>query len=234
MARRSKPKEDRNNLFTDDQLSTVTSKVNTMAHNYAAMMLTKPMQVNEVIDAMFDPDTVRRATMARGIIPPMSDSLSYTVGNEISLGIDYTKAQAAPIVQTKLAIQPSFAPMQQFIEEARRVYLKFEEIKAMIRYFNKHATAGAVRAYWPPIMEVARHTPAFRDMDKLPSRYSEPRDIARWLQVLRDATTTMAEVNLLPGDTVARPRQEIWLTFGSVDVLKGNMTYRSDYTTFNF
>lgn len=185
--------------------------------------------VNQTIDMLFKPDTIRKAIDAKGIIDPSSHVESYPVAVGVTLTVNYQEAYAPTIDERALCIQPALAaPLWACIGEIRAIHDKYEEVKGVLRWLNKNATLGATRAYFPSVLKLCPDT--FMGMLDVPSRYDEPRDIKDWLQPIRDAGNTVAAAQLLPADApIGRARKGLCLTFASTDVT----IYTTDQIVYN-
>lgn len=195
-----------------------------------------------VIDLLFDPDTIRRANDARDIIRPMSNTISYDMGCDTLLSIDYT-GEITPAIQPEhLKLQPGYVSLvNKFVTEVASVHMQYEEIKAVVRWLNRNATPGAIRYLFPQAMKLVPDSPVWKDLQAVPSRYSQPDGIATWTQPIKDAANTFAAMALLPEEAKARPRERgMWLTFKASKVHLDHVNdpyavhYMTDEIIYNF
>jgi hypothetical protein len=219
-------------------LSNAINAVNTMAQRYAAAMLHCPMTREELLDAMFEQEVIRKCTDALGLTCHTHSVMEYDLGQDVSLWIDYAvggQQRTLPISRDHIRLQPGFAPMAQLIARTTEIYDKFEEVKALVRYLNLNATPSSARYYWPPILQLCGDHRAFEGLKEAPGRYTTPREINKYLQVMRDTTSTMGQVALLPRDDITtRGPHQIWLTFRPRTFTRGDIQFRGDQVRFFF
>lgn len=186
---------------------------------------------------LFNPDTIERATQAMDIVDPSTNCKQYpfysamdVTKRTVLLGINYAGLTMLPINERFVVAQNTILPLTLFIRDVERIYRQFEEVKAVLRWLNTNASLNAIRAYFPSVRLLCPHT--FSEMVDTPSRYDEPHEINNWLQALRDAGTTVAAAQMLPGP----PHREVsmWLTFQSTRVPVGEQSYPTDTMTFHF
>jgi hypothetical protein len=232
--RRHEPKAPQ--ALKDTDFATACGRVNTLMLRYAAATLTLPMTREEIIDAMFSQEVIDKLTAAKPYANYISDRQDYNVAPDVNLSIDFKYGafrMIPPAQQWFVPGKPEFEPMRQFIEQARDIYFRFSAVKALLRWFNRNATASAIRYYWPPILQVAGDLGPFRELHETPTRYSEPREIGLFLQMLRDTTSMMGMAVLIPDVIVPKSRTAMWLTFGNMKIKTDHYSYQTDLQEFN-
>lgn len=197
------------------------------------------VSVEKTIAMLFKDDDIAKARAAKGIVKPDYICKQYAVAHECVLTIDYSKAITLPIDPERLYIQPDRAgPLFRFIEEVRAIYCQYEECYACLKWLDLNASAGAIRYYWPPAMQLCSDSPALLGMHEVPTRYLEPPRISDHLQQLRDTSATMAASVLIPETVKPRLRNSMWLTFNSQTVqhpedVSGLAKFVTQTQTFN-
>ena len=197
-----------------------------------------------VIDMLFNPDTIRRANDCRGIITPATNTIAYNVLEpaKVTLSVDFGGETTPAIQPEKMFLQQSFYDhMMPFMIEVERVHMQYEELKAVVRWLNRNATPGAIRYLFPQAMKLVPDSPIWKDLQQVPSRYSQPDDIAAWTQPIKDAANTFVAMALLPEEAKARTRERgMWLTFKPRKVHldpvsdPNKMHYLTDDVIYNF
>jgi hypothetical protein len=183
---------------------------------------------------LFRDDDLAKLEAVRGMVDPMSDTEVYGIAPDVHLTINYKEARVPTIDANRLFMQQDrITPLVSFIAEVKAIHDKFEEVKAVLRWLNCNATPGAIRYYWPTILELCPNSPAFADLQNVPTRYHNPPGIHNWLQSIRDAAATVAGSLLLPSDAAPRLKKQMWLTFASTTVHLGSeILYITDQMTY--
>jgi hypothetical protein len=154
-----------------------------------------------------------------------------------NIKIDFEGCDILPIQPSRLQLQKDkIGPLIQYLREVEKVYLQYEEIKAVLRWLNQNATIGGIRYYWPSIMRVAPKDSVFAGMEKAPKRHDTPRHLYEWLQPLRDTAATVASMALMPEDARGKPfdkHMSVTCHRRKVVVKEPDITYQTDSVTFN-
>lgn len=187
----------------------------------------------ETLPMLFRDDDLAKLAAVRGMVDPMCNIGRYTINPGVVLDIKFTDAKVPTIELGRLYLLaplalPPRAPLLSYIAEVKAIHDKFEEVKAVLRWFNREATPGAIRYYWPTALELCPEAPAFAALQEVPTRYHNPPKISSWLQPIRDAAATVAGSLLLPVDARPRIRDKMWLTFAPTTVHLANEVF---YTT---
>lgn len=215
------------------------NKLNRLAQNTASTMTEYNTSREATIAMLFADEDINKSRAVRDIVKPDYLQKTYTVAPNVTLSIDYNDAMTVPIMPERLAINPQrIGPLHKVLAEIRVIHEQYEEVKALLRWFNRTATPGAIRFYWPSILKICGNAPAFVDLQGVPSRYQEPPGISDRLQMIRDTATIIAASAMLP--SMARPRQRshLWITFGSYtytrpDDFAGAVVFLTDSAVYN-
>lgn len=213
-------------------LDNAIQTINVAMQRTAALEVYEPSR-EQTIAMLFQPSHIQRSTMARGIAVVGTEHQHYDVSVRVRLALDYDGCKVAPIDPDVMQVQPSLIqPLSLHIAALRQVYERFEEVKAIVRWLNKNATAGAIRYYWPPMLKLCAGSAVFADLQECPTRYHTPPGISDRAQMLRDTSAAMAAAALLPLDGL-KPRSNMQLTFSSYPVQRGEVNFTTDSMTFN-
>lgn len=217
--------------LTDSSVDTAIEMIR-RTQRRAMTALTKYTPSREATIAMlFNPDTIQRATAARNIVMPAQWCPDYTIQG-VQLEINYKEGRCLPINTSALDLQyQSISPLFNFIDEVKAIHMRYEEVKGVLRWFNRNATINAVRYYWPTAMQLCPSP--FRELQALPTRHNTPPGIGDMLQAIRDSAATWAGAQMLPSDVAPRPRDKMQLTFPSIVVPCGGQKYLTEVTYYS-
>lgn len=226
----------------DGPVDSAIGRLKQVQQKAVSTMTSYPGSRRGVIDLLFDPDTIRRANDARNIIKPQTTTIEYDMGCDVRLSLDFDGEITPAIQASNLCLQSGFIPLvNKFINEVKAVHLQYEEVKAVVRWLNRNATPGAIRYLFPQAMKLVPDSPIWKDLQQVPSRYSQPDGIAAWTQPIKDAANTFACMALLPEEAKARERvRGMWLTFKSSKVHLDRVNdphavhYMTDEIIYNF
>ena len=201
-----------------------------------SVMTEYTMTREETIRALFEPEELDKAVAAKHLISPESPTMSYdTVAKGVSLFINYNKSMYPPINEGGyLVLQGSSVSLTHFIESVRAIHEQFEEIKGVLRWLNRNATPGAIRYYFPTASALCPQSPPLIALPHVPSRYTQPKDINNWMQLIKNAAATYAGTQMLPATAKYRQRDSMWLTFSPKVVQSEQVLFHTDIMTYNF
>lgn len=177
-----------------------------------------------IIHMLFSDDTRSKALAAKEIIEPRFYTLPYrNLGVAgVILTLDYEESGWPPINESVLSLQPGAGRLLNVVEEIRAIYLKYEQVKYVLRWMNRNATPGAIRHYWPTALQLCKKSAPLQEVAGGASRYAEPPEIGDLLQDIRDTAATWAAATMMPNTMAPRDRTNIRLTFSSVPIKLGN------------
>lgn len=173
------------------------------------------------LSMLFSDDTIDKLKQVRGMVKAANSFKSYEIGTkpDVSLSISYEGAMVPAIEEDAVRIQSErVGPLHDFTVAVRDEHVKYEELKGVLRWLNRNCTPGAIRFFFPQAMKLVPHSPIWKDLQEVPSRYTTPADYGVWAPVIRSAANTVAGMMLLPADVQARPRDTMWLTFKETSV----------------
>jgi hypothetical protein len=235
MSRRFPRTRDERSSIGDVHVDNAVNALNRTCFITAATMAEYRGTRESTLPMLFRDDTLDKLKQVRGMVEPSKHIATYQVDNATSLTIDFRDAMMPTIRPEMLFKQEDrIGPLLEYIAQVKAVHDQFEEVKAVLRWLNRNATPGAIRYYFPTIMKLCPRSPAFADLQKVPSRYSTPPGLGFWNQSLKNAATAVAGSLMLPSQAAPRPRGLMWLTFNCSDVhLSGDTKYTTDQMIYN-
>lgn len=194
----------------------------------------KPSRM-ETIEMLFRDEDIEAAKRVRGMIRPATSTKDYEVVPGVQLYIDYSECVVPTIENAAMHMHADrIQPLLTYVAEVKAVHDRFEELKAVLKWFNRNATPGAIRAYWPTAMKLTPQSKVWEDLQEVPSRYSEPPHVGEWLQAIRDSAQTFTQSLMLPDDVLAPQRNHMWLNFAQKTVVLGdNASYQTNQMQYN-
>jgi hypothetical protein len=221
----------------DSHLGTAIDIIDGLCQRTVAVMTEYSVSRDDTIRALFPPDVLERAMAARDLIEPNTHTIGYHIGSistVFELSIKYWEPRHyPPLNASAMVLQPTSAPLLAFIEEVRAIHEQFEELKAVLRWLNRNATPGAIRYYFPAVLALCPNSPPIMALQHVPTRYTQPKDINDWMQSIRDASAVYAGTQMLPSTAKGRDRGDMWLTFRSRELQRGNVSFVSDSRVYN-
>lgn len=225
---------DERSSIGDGYVDEAVAKLNLTCGAAVATMTRYTQSREETLPMLFRDDDLAKLEAVLGMVDPSMNQEGYIVQPDVILTVSYAGAKVPTIERGRLYLQPDrIAPLLSYIAEVKAIHDKFEEVKAVLRWFNRNATPGAIRYYWPTALELCRKAPAFDALQEVPTRYHNPPKISSWLQPIKDAAATVAGSLLLPGDARPRIRDKMWLTFATTTVhLANEVFYATDQMVY--
>lgn len=212
----------------------ITALSKTCGATVATMLRYEP-SIHQTIPMLFRDDAVQRIKAAQGLIDPSSSINAFDIMMGVALGLNFTTIMPTPTEDAFLLQHERARPLLHWITEVQAIHNRFEEVKGVLRWLNANATPGAIRYYFPSAMKLCPRSPAFTDMEAVPTRHHTPPGINEWLQAIRDASTTVASSLLLPNDAQPKQRDKMWLTIHTapVHLVPAGAHYTTDTMTYN-
>lgn len=225
---------DERSSIGDGYVDEAVAKLNRTCGAAVATMTKYGHSREKTLPMLFRDDDLAKLEAVLGMVDTSSQIELYKIIPDVFLSISYADAKVPTIEPDRLYLQPDrLAPLLSYIAEVKAIHDKFEEVKAVLRWFNRNATPGAIRYYWPTALELCPKAPAFDALQDVPTRYHNPPKVSSWLQPIKDAAATVAGSLLLPGDAHPRIRDKMWLTFTSVTVhLANEVFYATDQMVY--
>lgn len=218
----------------DSLMDEALAKLQRTAQATAAMMAKYDCTRERTLQMLFRDDDLSKLSQVRGMIDTRTDHKAYEIRPKINLHIDFEGAFVPAIEASRVYFHSDrIAPLLNYIDAVKAVHDRFEEVKGVLRWLNRHATPAAIRYYWPSAMKLVPKSPIWADLQEVPSRYTTPDGISDWLQSLKDAAATVASSLLLPDTARPNPASQMKLTFEVIRVDVGNNHYSTDLMTYH-
>lgn len=200
----------------------------------AAVTTAFPGDRQSVLHMLIPDDTYDKLRAVRGMVETGAIK-HYEIVPGVDLFVDFSSAPIPSFEPEAVQIQTNrVGPLMTFLNELQAVHERYEEVRGVLKWLNRHATPGAIRYYWPAAMKLVSTSPIWADLSEVPSRYSIPDLISEWSQNLKDSASTVTGMLLLPSDVYARKREKMWVTMKPKRVHVGERSgYTTDTITYN-
>lgn len=188
----------------------------------------------QTLPMLFRDDDIAKMQAVNGMVDAARDNIPYKLAEACYLWIDYERANLPAIEQSRLFVQPErIGPLLNHIAAVRDIHLRFEAVKYVLRWFNREATPGAIRYYWPTAMQLCPKATCWDDLQEVPTRFKEPEGIGKRMQMIRDSATTVATSLLLPAHVAPKNKDKLWLTFESYQPTQGDLGWTTDVAVYH-
>lgn len=241
--RHTKPKyDDEGNAIrsslTDNAVENACIAINRKMQRAVRVLTRYDVSVDATIKMLFTDDQIERARRALNLVRPESWTVSYPVNYDAAitspyayLNVNFDKSNCLPLDPARRAFRADLiSPLNTFISEVTAIVDQYNEVKEMLRWFNRNATMGAIRYYWPTAMQLCPEQ--FRNYQEVPARFNTPAAISDRLQMIRYTAATWAGAQMLP-EVDARQRGTMWLTINQHKVEREGVTFHTDQAIFN-
>jgi len=221
----------------DSYVAEAVKALNTTCQKTVTVMTHWQQTREATLPMLFSDRVLEKMHAVRGLVDHRSDNINYDMGDGATLTINYHEARLPAINATALRHDRAItaAGLYEHIAAIKAVHDRFEEVKGVLRWCNKHCTPGAIRYNFPQALQLCPQAPAFRDMSGVPTRHVNPSNIGGWVQPIKDAAATLAQAVMLPDDVKPRDKGTMWLTFASKTIhLAVDAYYETDVMTYNF
>lgn len=207
-----------------------------LACKVEAAMFVDHYTTQQLIPMLFAPEHVAKLKAAYGIAEDNSQFYTYQLAPYAPGGLALNFKGTGMLTPQQKAYLPNPDLAKQFFDACRTIrdlHHKWGAVKHMLRWFNRNATAGATRAYWPAVMVLCPKAPPIREMaDQTPTRYAEPPGIGQLLELVRETAGTVTQLQLL-GDRQPRENQGVNLTMPVGDASVAGAVINLNSVTFS-
>lgn len=179
-----------------------------------AAMFVAGLTVHDVIPIMFNDDAVTRLKAVHGLLGYEENHRGYDLkpwlNGQISI---YTDGIMPPPHEAAREWHADRAgTLVTAVQALNELHVKWGAVKHLLRWFNRNATPGAVRANWPSVLTLCPDAPSLKELQHAPTRYTNPQELSSLLPLIRATSTTVASMAMLPGDAKPRPRGTVVIT----------------------
>lgn len=182
-----------------NHLTSAKSKVMRLAQNVLEMLVHEPgFTAQEVLNWCVEP---RFQSVLRSAVNVVDyyylGSVTYETDYEdVSLRIDWTRLGYARAEEEIVQVLPG-TPIANLLERVRAVRDDWENVMAVLYYFDRNGTPGSARYYWPTILTLAPDHEGLTSAG-LGNSFVDPPRYSVWLPSMRKAATTVASALMLP------------------------------------
>lgn len=200
-----------------------------------ANMFVRDFIARDVVPILFRDDQVAKLTAVHGLLAIEREIWDYDLtpylNGSVTIQTDYMPAPR----HTALYWQSERAgPLASAVTTLNQLHVKWGAVKHLLRWFNRNATPGAVRANWPSILKLCPDSPALRELQHAPLRYTNPQDLSSLLPLIRATAATVAAMAMIPGDAHPRTKGTVMLTLPQRTATYEGVEINLDAQTFNF
>lgn len=218
----------------DFDVDQACNTLNTAAQRECAMYLDE-FRAGDILNWFFEEETLRRLRLVKDLVPVTQNLQDYVLLPHARMVIDFKELTVPTILPT--AYKPDLTKCQPIIaaaEKALEIQSKYARVKHLLRWFNRNATPGAIRAYWPAVLTLCPDSPSMRAlMNAVPTRYDTPRGIGVLLPLIRETASTVAAMELIPADIQKRPRNDVWFSLDGTEREFDGAPYATEHLLIN-
>lgn len=151
---------------------------------------------HDVVTWLWDDHTREIMHKAYFVVPSINVHNNYSFPTDnCSIRFDWAALQLAAPADDIMDIKPDAHRLFDVMEEVNVIRVKFATARHLVNWMDAHATAGAIRAYWPTMLSLVSTDVIPHAMPKF---HHEPEGIAPMLSLLRDTAATVASALVLP------------------------------------
>lgn len=216
------------------EMEDAIAQVNQWQQQAATVLTSYEHDINQTIAMLFLDDDIAKSEATKNIVvsPHGQIALNLQEVPDAVLTLNFEKSRFHALRPEYSEVHPSRSvPLLAYMKQVQAIYYQYEQVKAVLRWFNENATRNAIRYYFPAAATLCPQT--FADVAPA-ARHRPPAGVHDWLQPIRDTAATVASAVMLPSDAMTRRRKDMWLTFAPTLVHgAGDAKYTTDQITFN-
>jgi hypothetical protein len=183
---------------------------------------------------LFRDEDVAKLTAVHGLLSYERETETYDLrprlNGHITIEADYMPAPSKEALYWQSERAGSLASAVATLNE---LHVKWGAVKHLLRWFNRNATPGAVRANWPSVLTLCSDSPSLRELQHAPTRYTNPQELSSLLPLIRSTATTVAAMAMIPGDAQPRLRGTVRVTLPQRTVPYEGVEISVDSQTFH-
>jgi len=217
MSRRSRNQasrfEDGSRQSIGDQYVNAACNALDRACSKEAHMFVRDFNARDVVAMLFRDEDVAKLTAVHGLLATENRNETYELppyGAHIAIRTDW---MPAPCKNALSLNNNRVGPLLEAIRTLQQLHRKWGAVKYLLRWFNRNATPGAVRANWPSVLTLCPDAPMLKELQHAPTRYTNPQELSSLLPLIRDTATTVASMQLMSSEAQPRPATNgVWIT----------------------
>lgn len=200
-----------------------------------AAMFAGSLSVHEVISMLFRDEHVAKLKAVHGLLALEDVTHSYRLAPYLNCVCHFNTRGLMPTpANDAMYWQPERADaLVRAVQTLNELHVKWGAVKHLLRWFNRNATIGAVRANWPSVMTLCPDAPSLKELQHSPTRYTNPQELSALLPLIRATSTTVASMTMLPGDAQPRIKGTVWIELPARTVDYEGTSIKLDHQIFN-
>lgn len=218
--------------LTDGEMGRIRGNLDKLEERYISFMCPVTFKFNDVINWLFseanqkimrDAFRLGESVSTYGAIKAlkfMPDAVTQPPGMEMIPGpvvpfprrvTFHVKLKNMLFPKSEFVQDIIATPLAMWCKDANAAAMNFAQVRAVLEWFNKNGTPGAIRNYWPCILPLlpddspVKHTEGFR--------CKEPIGMGERLAVIRESTEFLTSAHLLPHDVTLNKAEAVKAMF---------------------
>ena len=202
MSRRGRKSSSRGRgmLGSDGEHAAAKNKVQLIFNSVVAASYAPPFNLSQVLDWLITDEHKPILRAAKGVVyqDATRASSEFSIhGIDGHINIDFTSTPyAVPNAEALRIWKPEGQALRDHVNKIVDVYRAWHEVLYLVNYFDKYATPGAARYYWPTILALAPTCEALQNASGA-GAIQQPEGVTRLLPMMRRTSTLVAGALML-------------------------------------
>lgn len=211
------------NVIGDHYVEEACTRLNKAAQQEAAMYVERIPMDTKLINSLFNADNLSVLRHAYGLVEPISTRNAYPLAPHAPGTLTLDFEGSGVVTPQERCFQPNDDAKPFFAAccTIKELHQRWGAVAYMLRWFNRNATLGAIRHYWPAAVTLCPNSPALKGLLEKPAeRFNVPLGVTDLLPLIRETAATVASLQLL-GDRPTNGNNGVSLTLpaGTVTLL---------------
>lgn len=177
-----------------------------------AALFVQSFTARDVVPMLFHDVDVAKLKAVHGLLHDEQNRGTFNLKPYLNGSITIRTADMpAPAISALYWQVDRAGPLAAAVQTLNELHVKWGAVKHLLRWFNRNATPGAVRANWPSVLLLCPDSPALKQLDASPLRYTNPQALSSLLPLIRSTATTVAAMAMIPSDATPRIRNTVWV-----------------------
>lgn len=185
-------------MMLAEHLEPAQQKVVQLFKNEVAMFIKADFKHQQVLDWCLKQEHQHILRQARGIATDVASPREImVVPNRVNVKIHFPRTHyCTPEIHVLQRFAPDTA-INKLALTLSDLRDKWVRVAALVSWFDKNATAGAVRNLWPTLCALAPEHPGLQEAN-VGTYYVDPPGYSLWLPTIRETATTVSAALMLP------------------------------------